>query len=130
MNKKIETGRPELYPIPIKSPWYHLGMDFVGPISPPSLTGNRYILTISDYFTRFGWAKALPTKEAIGVVAALKELFYLMVIPSVITTDQGREFRNELNQQLTISFGIKHRLTTAYHPQVRYLAFGQYANFM
>ena len=130
MNKKIETGRPELYPIPIKSPWYHLGMDFVGPISPPSLTGNCYILTISDYFTRFGWAKALPTKEAIGVVAALKELFYLMGIPSVITTDQGREFRNELNQQLTISFGIKHRLTTAYHPQVRYLAFGQYANFM
>jgi len=130
MNKKIETGRPELYPIPIKSPWYHLGMDFVGPISPPSLTGNRYILTISDYFTRFGWAKALPTKEAIGVVAALKELFYLMGIPSVITTDQGRECRNELNQQLTISFGIKHRLTTAYHPQVHYLAFRQYANFM
>ena len=23
MNKKIETGRPELHPIPIKSPWYH-----------------------------------------------------------------------------------------------------------
>ena len=64
MNKKIETGRPELHPIPIKSPWYHLGMDFVGPVSPPSLTGNRYTLTISDYFTQFGWAKALPTKEA------------------------------------------------------------------
>ena len=74
MNKKIETGRPELHPIPIKSPWYHLGMDFVGPISPPSLTGNRYILTLSDYFTRFGWAKALPTKEAEGVVSALKEV--------------------------------------------------------
>ena len=37
-------------------------------------TGNRYILTISDYFTRFGWAKALPTKEAEGVVSALKEV--------------------------------------------------------
>ena len=41
-----------------------------------------------------------------------------MGIPSVITTDQGKKFRNELNKQLTDSFGIKHRLTTAYHPQV------------
>ena len=41
-----------------------------------------------------------------------------MGIPSVITTDQGKEFRNELNKQLTDSFGIKHRLTTAYHTQV------------
>ena len=82
MNEKIETGRPELHPIPIKSPWYHLGMDFVGPISPPSLTGNRYILTISDYFTRFGWAKALPTKEAEGVVSALKEVCTINLIIS------------------------------------------------
>ena len=34
------------------------------------------------------------------------------------------------NAPMTISFGIKHRLTTAYHPQVRYLAFRQYANLM
>ena len=49
-------------------------MDFVGPISPSSSTGNRYILTISDYFTKFAWAKALPTKEAVPVVAALREV--------------------------------------------------------
>ena len=49
-------------------------MDFVGLITPPSSAGNRYILTISDYFTQFGWAKVLPTKEAKGVVAALKEV--------------------------------------------------------
>ena len=54
--------------------WYHLGMDFVGPISPPSRTGNRYILTISDYFTKFAWAKALPTKEAVNVAQALREV--------------------------------------------------------
>ena len=46
MNKKIDTGRPELHPIPIKSPWYHVGVDFIGPISPPSTNGNRYILTV------------------------------------------------------------------------------------
>ena len=29
MNPKIVHEKPELYPIPIQSPWYHLGMDFV-----------------------------------------------------------------------------------------------------
>ena len=74
MNKKIERVRPELHPVPVKSPWFHVEMDFIGPISPPSSSGNRYILTISDYFTKFGWAKALPTKAAINVVSALREV--------------------------------------------------------
>ena len=74
MNKKLDVVRPELYPVPVKSPWYHIGMDFVGPISPTSRSGNRYILTISDYFTKFAWAKALPTKEASNVADSLKEV--------------------------------------------------------
>ena len=74
MNKKMDIERPEFDPIPVKAPWHHLGMDFVGPISPPAQSGNRYVLTISDYFTKFGWAVALPTKEASGVVAALREV--------------------------------------------------------
>ena len=41
--------------------------------------GNRYIVTISDYyiaiyFTKCAWAKALPTKEASNVVNALDEV--------------------------------------------------------
>jgi hypothetical protein len=75
MNKKIDIIRPELYPVPVKSPWYHLGMDFIGPISPTSASGNRYILTISDYFTKFSFAKALPTKEAAVVVNTLRQVF-------------------------------------------------------
>ena len=40
-----------------------------------------------------------------------------MGLPSVITADQGREFRNKLNSELMKAFGIDHRLTTPYHPQ-------------
>lgn len=36
----------------------------MGPISPLSLFGNRYILTLSDYFTKWVEATSLPTKEA------------------------------------------------------------------
>ena len=38
-------------------------------------------------------------------------------MPSVLTTDQGKEFDNKVNSDLMRVFGIKHRLTTAYHPQ-------------
>ena len=74
MNRRLTLERPELHPVPVKSLWYHLGMDFVGPISRPSTTGNCYILTVSDYFTKFAWEKALPTKEAVNVVHGLKEV--------------------------------------------------------
>jgi hypothetical protein len=30
LNKNLTSERPELHPLPVKSPWYHLGMDFVG----------------------------------------------------------------------------------------------------
>ena len=49
-------------------------MDFIAPISPPSQSGHHYILTVSDYFTKFARAKALPTKEAGPVVVAIHEV--------------------------------------------------------
>ena len=45
------------------------------------------------------------------------QLFYIMGLPSVMTTDQGREFCNHVNKELMNVFGIQHRLTTVYHSQ-------------
>ena len=41
-----------------------------------------------------------------------------MGLPQVLTTDQGGEFVNELNDEIMKRLGINHRLTTPYHPQV------------
>jgi len=37
------------------------GMDVVGPISPPSSKGHRFILAITDYFSK--WAEVIPLRE-------------------------------------------------------------------
>ncbi len=76
MNRKLTTGTPQLNPIPVKSPWYMVGIDFVGPISPVADDGSRYILTITDYFTK--WAEAIPTcdKSAATVSAVLFKVYY------------------------------------------------------
>ena len=65
------TQTPELHPVPVKAPWYHVGIGFIGPIRPTSRQGNRYILTLSDYFTKFVEAIPLPDKCASGVAKAL-----------------------------------------------------------
>jgi len=41
-----------------------------------------------------------------------------MGIPKLLTTDQGSEFKNHVNDEMMQLLKIKHRLTTAYHPQV------------
>ena len=74
INKNVLTVCPELHPVPVKSTWYHIGLDFVGPISPPTTNGNQYILTLCDYFSKFAWAKAVPNKEAINVISVLRQV--------------------------------------------------------
>ena len=41
-----------------------------------------------------------------------------MGIPKVLTSDNGSDFKNELETQLAQSLGIKRIFTTPYHPQV------------
>ena len=71
MNRKMTTGAPQLHPISVKAPWHMIGIDFVGPLSPTADDGSCYILTISDYFTK--WVEAIPTpdKSASQVASSL-----------------------------------------------------------
>ncbi|KAL5517688.1 hypothetical protein EMCRGX_G003286 [Ephydatia muelleri] len=116
-SQKLSISTPELFPVPVHSPWHHVGIDFVGPISPKTTSGNSYILTLRDYFTKWVEAVALPTKEASGIASSLFKIFMKMGLPAVITTDQGSEFKNQLNDEMMKILNIKHHLITAYHPQ-------------
>lgn len=74
--RKLVISAPELHPVPVVAPWHHIGIDFIGPISPASHQGNKYILTIGDYFTKFMQAVPMPNKLASGVAAALLKVSY------------------------------------------------------
>lgn len=72
----MSIATPELHPIPVKSPWYHLGIDFIGPVT-TSEKGNKFILTISDYCTKWVEAVALVTKCASATAGAMFKVRYL-----------------------------------------------------
>lgn len=67
MNKKPITTPTVLHPVFVHSPWRHVVIDFIGPIHPVSANGNKFVLTISDYFTKWVEAIPLPNKCALGV---------------------------------------------------------------
>lgn len=92
------------------------GLDLVGPLKETE-RGNKYIIVLTDYLTKFPEAKPIPSKEAIHVKEFITEIICRYSVPSSIITDQGREFCNELNDQLCNYLGIKHRVTSAYNPQ-------------
>ena len=53
----------------------------------------------------------------------------MMGLPSVLTTDQGKEFKNNLNKELMKKLRIKHHLITPYHLQVSCTVFLGCINF-
>ncbi|KAL5499988.1 hypothetical protein EMCRGX_G011472 [Ephydatia muelleri] len=72
MNSKLTTATPELHPVPVQSPWFHLwnGLHWSN-ISCVLKRKSFFILTISDYFTKWVEAVPLPTKESSGDAQAL-----------------------------------------------------------
>ena len=46
------------------------------------------------------------------------QIFMRMDLPSVIISDNGKGFDNQLNADIVDLLGIQHRLITPYHPQL------------
>lgn len=77
----------------------------------------RYIITCTDYYSKWVEAGPLPTKESKGVANFLYSLFCRHGVPKKIQSDQGREFVNSLGEHLFELTGVKHIISSAYHPQ-------------
>ncbi|GKA35765.1 reverse transcriptase domain-containing protein [Tanacetum coccineum] len=92
------------------------GIDFMGPF--PSSKGNKYILVAVDYLSKWVEAKALPTNDARVVCKFLKSLFARFGAPRAIISDRGTHFCNDQFAKVMLKYGVTHRLSTAYHPQI------------
>ena len=56
--------------------------------------GPKYILTLVDHFSKFGYVWKMGSKAAGGVIEKLKEFFKEHGKPEILQSDNGREFVN------------------------------------
>jgi Integrase zinc binding domain/Integrase core domain len=106
-----------LHPIKVRQLFDQLGMDIVGPL-PKTARGNTHIVVATEYLTKWPEARAIPDAKASSVVS----FFYEDIIcqhgcPKELLTDRGTHFVNEMLDSMCNTLGVKHKLSTAYHPQ-------------
>lgn len=106
-----------LIPISTSWPFEKVSWDIMGPL-PVTSRGNRYILIVTDLFTK--WVEAFPLKEtSAGTLANIlvDEVVSRYGVPTSIHSDQGKNICGDVTQALCDILGIRRTRTSAYHPQ-------------
>ncbi|XP_073120094.1 uncharacterized protein [Henckelia pumila] len=92
------------------------GIDFMGPFL--LFFGYTYILLVVYYVSKWVKAIATSTNDARVVVKFLqKNIFTRFGTPRAIISDEVTHFCNKIFNTLLTKYGVKHKVSCAYHPQ-------------
>ncbi len=93
-----------------------VGIDILGPLTETD-GGNRFILVVGDYWTKWMEAYPLPNHTAETVASTLVHQFIARFgIPDQIHSDQGREFESNMFQEMCRLLQIDKTRTTPWRP--------------
>jgi transposase InsO family protein len=97
-------------------PMHSLAIDTIGPL-PEDEKGNKYLIAIIDIFSRF--LEIYPAVDATALSAADAILQHTgrYGIPSVLISDSGSQYVNEIISQYLVLMGTDHHITLAYSKQ-------------
>jgi hypothetical protein len=121
-DRHLPYGKLQALPVPTQ-PWQSVAMDFVVklPSSDDPVTQEPYdsILVVTDRFTKFG--RFIPYRET-WTAEQLARVFVKEVvanhgIPRQLISDRDKLFTSNFWTELIKIVGVKHKLSTAYHPQ-------------
>ena len=88
-------------------------VDLIGPIALMTDHGNRYILTMVDYATRY--PEAFKSVEAETVAESLVTMFTRVGIPEEILSDQGSQFMSSVMKEVGRLLSMTQLKTSVYH---------------
>ena len=116
-NVRVQQLKKEHFKLP-PQPMEFISMDLIGEFHPPSSKGNRYALTAICMLTGFTFCIPLKNKTAEEVVSAYLDNIYCVFGPSKkILTDNGKEFKNKLWDQVFKDTRMHHMTSPIYSPQ-------------
>uniref|UniRef100_W8B595 RNA-directed DNA polymerase n=1 Tax=Ceratitis capitata TaxID=7213 RepID=W8B595_CERCA len=99
------------------APFERVAMDVAGPF-PMSKQGNKYVLVVMDYFSKWPEVYPIPNQEAKTVADAFTNNWVTRYgAPIELHSDQGRNFESAVFQEMCQILGIRKTRTTALHPQ-------------
>ena len=99
------------------APWMQVSIDTVGPLH-TTRHGNKYIICMVDYFTRYCEAQAVGEQSTHTVLQAVyKQVICRHGVPQVLISDRGSPYVSEVAKQMFNRLGIKRHYSSAYHPQ-------------
>ena len=99
----------------IDTPFKRVAVDLVGPITPASERGHRYILTLVDYATRYPEAVPLKNIDTETAAEAMLDMYSRLGIPEEVLSDQGTQFVSSCMQEVSRLLSINRRTMTPYH---------------
>ena len=111
--------KPELLsPLPqCTEPNQRVHADLFGPLKTAN-GDKKFILCITDAFTKYVELVVLPNKEALTMSSGIFNHWICRFgLPLEIVTDQGKEFNNKMADHLFSELNIRHSTTSSYHPQ-------------
>ena len=115
--KENKYGVTQLQPVVTNTPFERIAIDIAGPL-PPAYTGDRYILGVIDYFSKFSMLIPLKSIDAITVSRALLQRWISVFgIPQSINSDRGSNFESDLFASFSSLLGIRKTRSTPYHPK-------------
>ena len=98
-------------------PLERIAVDILGEL-PETENGNKYVLIMADYYTKWTESYPMPNMEAATVAEIIvKEFISRYGIPSKIHSDQGRQFVSKLFKEMCKLLQIEKTQTTPYHPE-------------
>jgi hypothetical protein len=116
-NLSKENNKAPLGNYIVGEPMERVMMDILGPL-PTTKSGNKYILVISDWFTKWSESIAIPDQEAKTIAEAFVCNFVTRFgVPLQLYTDQGRNFESKLLLEVCQLLNIEKTHSTSMRPQ-------------
>lgn len=101
----------------VNAPWKMIAADLIGPL-PRSMKGFKYLLVITDTFTKYSVLRPLRAATAKLVSQHLEDdIFMVYGVPAYIICDNGSEFIGRPVTDLARQYNIKILLNASRHPQ-------------
>jgi hypothetical protein len=106
-----------LKPIVVSGPFQQWVLDFIGEIHPFSRGQHRWILTTTDYFTK--WIEAIPTMNETHkvIIGFLEDIMSRFGCPNKIVIDNAASFKVDPLMKFCEKIGIQLIHSTPYYTQ-------------